>query len=111
MAKAPEDDESEIFGKLTAKKLRKLPEKDRDSLMIEINQLIYKKCHPPAKPRNETKGPVVVNPKSKVPAQFKAKMIYRVDSLPKHIKPPVKPEALPLPPKPVAPEPSYCNIM
>ncbi|CAG4988019.1 unnamed protein product [Parnassius apollo] len=36
-----EDDECYIFGKLVAKKLRKLPESRRDLLMIKINQLIY----------------------------------------------------------------------
>lgn len=47
-----EDDESSIFGKLVAIKLRRLPEDRRDIMMFKINQLLYGECQSYKRPRS-----------------------------------------------------------
>ncbi|XP_046976219.1 uncharacterized protein LOC124542299 [Vanessa cardui] len=52
-----EDDECNIFGKLIAKKMRKLSEERRDYMMIRINQLFYTECHEQNMPCSSTSLP------------------------------------------------------
>nr|XP_026483151.1 uncharacterized protein LOC113391404 [Vanessa tameamea] len=49
-----EDDECSIFGKLIAKKMRKLSEERRDLMMIKINQLFYTECHEQNRPSSSS---------------------------------------------------------
>ncbi|KAJ8715795.1 hypothetical protein PYW07_010277 [Mythimna separata] len=87
-----EDDEADIFGKLTAKKLRKLSDEKRDYMMIQINQLFYDKCYKrkvQPKPRMADKGTSTL---PSVQYEAKIKKIYRVGTIPKNY-----PAAAPVP--------------
>lgn len=84
-----EEDEAEIFGKLTAKKLRSLSDEERDCMMIEINQLFYdiryrndEETYLP-KPRTVNKSTnTYATPPMPPMYQFPAKKVYRVNSMP-----------------------------
>ena len=72
-----EEDEADIFGKLTAKKLRNLSAEQRDSMMIQINQLFYDKCHKKYQ-RVSPKRKMVDKCISTLPAvQYQARIIRR----------------------------------
>uniref|UniRef100_A0A2A4JT81 DEK-C domain-containing protein n=1 Tax=Heliothis virescens TaxID=7102 RepID=A0A2A4JT81_HELVI len=81
-----EDDEADIFGKLTAKKLRRLPVEQRDSTMIQINQLLYDNIYPrPA--GNRSKDLISTTSNISVSGPIQAKKLYRVNAIPNNIRP------------------------
>ncbi|CAK1578038.1 unnamed protein product [Parnassius mnemosyne] len=64
-----EDDECYIFGRLVAKKLRKLPDSRRDLLMIKINQLIYAESYGldrPNSPLSRSSCPYTESPQASI---------------------------------------------
>ncbi|XP_072948616.1 uncharacterized protein [Epargyreus clarus] len=76
ISKQVEEDESHIFGKLIAEKLRRLPEERRDMMMIKISKLFYKECSEYKRPCSsssirtylhyDTPSPISPNPVSKI---------------------------------------------
>ncbi|XP_022827463.1 putative DNA helicase INO80 isoform X1 [Spodoptera litura] len=88
------DDEAELFGKLTAKKLRKLPEHERDLMMLRINQMLLVKLYSINMHLDKaTQTTPLPSP------QFQTKKLYRVNAIPNINKPPNQTTAsAPIPP-------------
>ncbi|KAF9415157.1 hypothetical protein HW555_007134 [Spodoptera exigua] len=91
------DDETDLFGKLTAKKLRRLPEHERDLMMLQINQMLHNKIYSLNVPK-ESK----TTQTSPLTSQFQTKKLYRVNAIPNLNVSPSKTDSVPTPP---APEP------
>lgn len=65
-----EDDECNIFGKLVAKKLQRLPEDRRDLVMIKINQLIYEESQYQNRQKSSLSSPSNTSHPANTPSSF-----------------------------------------
>ncbi|XP_035441547.2 uncharacterized protein DDB_G0286299 isoform X1 [Spodoptera frugiperda] len=88
------NDESELFGKLTAKKLRRVSQRDRDLLMMQINQMLLVRLYSIKTHQDKATQTAPVPP-----PQIQAKKLYRVNAVPNINMPPnTTPASAPIPP-------------